>query len=280
MPNKIILSAFHQELNTIKIMGDDRIRQANLGVILCKKILGQLKEVILKNGLANQREEIHFFKHVKAAPMGYLIYFNKVMAFEMGMPKLDRKCQRNFLAKHILKTNKHLRRYEGLSLYKEQKHSHLDELYFTRKYQDNVPPTELYYRSCYRDPIFHTSHDLLWSEMEAYELFLGFLCKRRRLLNSETGGFPNEQPDQNNLKWTLSKASAVEMIYGIHCIGALNHGQAEIKKIAVFFEQFFKIDLGDFYGTFIQIRSRKINRTKFIDELKLALLKKMDEGDE
>ncbi len=280
MPSKIILSAFYQELNTINIMEDDRIGQANLGVILCKKTLGQLKEVLLKNGLANQQEEIHFFKNVKAAPMGYLIYFKKVMAFEMGMPKLDIKCQLNFLAKHILKTNKHLRRYEGLSFYKEQKHSHLDELYFTRKYQDNIPPIELYYRSCYRDPIFHTSHDLLWAEMKAYDLFLRFLCKRQSLLNSETGDFVKEESDQNTLKWTLSKASAVEMIYGIHCIGALNHGQAEIKKIAVFFEQFFKIDLGDYYGTFIQIRSRKINRTKFLDELKLALLKKMDEGDQ
>lgn len=37
---------------------------------------------------------------------------------------------------------------------------------------------------------------------------------------------------------------------------------------------------GDFYHTYLKIRNRKINRTKFLDSLKDANRRKMDEQDE
>jgi len=40
------------------------------------------------------------------------------------------------------------------------------------------------------------------------------------------------------------------------------------------------IELGDFYHTFMELKARKINRTKFLDNLCEALIKKMDEQDE
>ena len=45
-------------------------------------------------------------------------------------------------------------------------------------------------------------------------------------------------------------------------------------------EQIFNIDLGDFYRTFLEIRSRKINQTKFIDKLKESLIHRMGQSDE
>lgn len=42
----------------------------------------------------------------------------------------------------------------------------------------------------------------------------------------------------------------------------------------------FNIDLGDFYHTFMELKARKINRTKFIDSLRDALIKKMDEQED
>lgn len=46
------------------------------------------------------------------------------------------------------------------------------------------------------------------------------------------------------------------------------------------FEDAFNIELGDFYHTFMELKARKINRTKFLDNLCEALIKKMDEQDE
>ncbi|WP_291128653.1 RteC domain-containing protein [Dysgonomonas sp. UBA7698] len=43
------------------------------------------------------------------------------------------------------------------------------------------------------------------------------------------------------------------------------------------FKRAFNVDLGEFYHTYLEIKYRKINRTKFLDELEENLTKKMDE---
>ncbi len=57
-------------------------------------------------------------------------------------------------------------------------------------------------------------------------------------------------------------------------------GKTDIKAIATYFENVFEIDLGDFYHTYLEIRNRKINRTKFLDSLKDAIIRQMNEQDE
>jgi len=84
----------------------------------------------------------------------------------------------------------------------------------------------------------------------------------------------------SKLFWTGNKVDLIELIYALHATGVVNSGTADIKGIASIYEQMFNIELGDFYRTFLEIRSRKINNTKFIDSLKDALIKRMDESDE
>ena len=66
----------------------------------------------------------------------------------------------------------------------------------------------------------------------------------------------------------------------MHSQAVFEGGNIDLKVIAKTFGQTFNIDLGDFYHTYIELKSRKINRTKFLDNLKESLLKKMDEQDE
>ncbi|WP_425443436.1 RteC domain-containing protein [Sphingobacterium gobiense] len=56
--------------------------------------------------------------------------------------------------------------------------------------------------------------------------------------------------------------------------------EADIRLIAKYFEDLFHINLGNFYQTYLELRSRKINPTKFLDALRETLIKKMDEQDE
>jgi len=53
----------------------------------------------------------------------------------------------------------------------------------------------------------------------------------------------------------------------------------DIREVAQYFESAFGIDLGNFYQTYLELRNRKMNRTKFLDTLREVLLKKMDEQD-
>ena len=74
--------------------------------------------------------------------------------------------------------------------------------------------------------------------------------------------------ETSKLFWTGSKTDLIEFIYALQCSGVVNSGTADIKELAVVFEQIFNIELGNYYHTFIEIRARKINSTKFIDKLK------------
>ena len=84
----------------------------------------------------------------------------------------------------------------------------------------------------------------------------------------------------NSLKWTASKTALTELIYALYSHGVFNNGNTDIKLIAKTFEEAFNIELGDFYHAFMELKARKINRTKFLDSLCEALIKKMDEKDE
>ena len=86
------------------------------------------------------------------------------------------------------------------------------------------------------------------------------------------------------LQWTKSKTALIELIYALQSYAVFDMGKTDIKAIATYFENVFEIDLGDFYHTYLEIRNRKINRkinrTKFIDSLKDAIRRKMDDQDE
>lgn len=89
-----------------------------------------------------------------------------------------------------------------------------------------------------------------------------------------------ESSDSSQLKWTESKAALVELIYALYSSDSINKGRAEIKEITKLFEILFNVQLGDVYHTFLEVRSRKIERTKFLDYLKESLIRRMEEADE
>jgi hypothetical protein len=89
---------------------------------------------------------------------------------------------------------------------------------------------------------------------------------KQEQLYSETGALLS-------IPWKFTKADAVEMIYGLHCIGL-----ADLKTIATLFEQFFQIELGNYYNIFREICMRKKGQTKFLDYLKTTLQRKIDDS--
>ena len=86
--------------------------------------------------------------------------------------------------------------------------------------------------------------------------------------------------DLPKLNWTGSKASLIELIYALHYQAVFDNGNADIRLIAKYFESTFNVDLGNFYQTYLELRTRKMNRTKFLDALREELIRRMDEQDE
>lgn len=124
------------------------------------------------------------------------------------------------------------------------------------------------------DHSFSSPHDYKVAKIITNDLIENYL--KDQLSKSAVG---NKLTDLPNLNWTGSKTVLTELIYALHTQGIFNNSNADIKSIVKVFDSTFNIDLGDFYHTFLELRSRKINRTKFLDILKETLIRKMDEHD-
>jgi hypothetical protein len=73
----------------------------------------------------------------------------------------------------------------------------------------------------------------------------------------------------------------VELNYALHAFGYANGGEISITELFKEMGEVFDIEIKDFSRTFIDIKNRvKGDRTRFLDELKRVLLRKIDEADE
>ena len=65
--------------------------------------------------------------------------------------------------------------------------------------------------------------------------------------------------------------------YALHESKVFDNGQADIKEITHVFEKAFQIDLGDnITRSFIDIKNRKTDQTRFLNQLQVALETKIE----
>lgn len=273
--NKFYTETLHKletEINDLEIETDHSIQriEAVIGIIL--KCLSEVKKYVLNRGFKNIGEEIHFFKHQKPIIVSKLIYYNAIYKIETKKPYGSKP-----IKKYLNDELRKLKRYfdNNLEFYKYYRtnNSFIDDKLFVRgKYDIKLSLDTFYFEA---DHSFSTSHDYKVAKIIANDLIQVYL--EDQLHNT---AYRDKSTDLPKLNWTGSKAAMIELIYALHSQGVFDNGNADIKVIAKTFERTFNLDLGDFYHTFMELKSRKLNRTKFLDNLHDALIRKMDEQDE
>jgi len=232
----------------------------------------ELKEYVLRTGFENVQDEIHFFKYQKPTIIAKLIYYNAIYKIEARKPYGSKS-----IKKYLNKELKKLKRFfdHNLDFYKyyRSNNSFLDENFFVRGKHDIKLWLDTYYFQS--DQTFSTSHDYKVAKIIANDLIQVYIEDQLYSKSKESKSVSKEK-----LNWTGSKVAMIELIYALHYEGVFDNGNSDIRIIAQYFESTFNIDLGNFYQTYLELRTRKINRTKFLDELRDGLLKKMDEQDE
>lgn len=123
------------------------------------------------------------------------------------------------------------------------------------------------------DHSFSTSHDYKVAKIIANDLIQVYIEDQISNVNRLKTEI-NIEVNKLQPTWTGSKTGLIELIYALQIQGVFDNGETDIKSLAKSFERMFNIDLGDFYHTYMEIRNRKINRTKFLDLLRDGLVKK------
>ncbi|RAV28755.1 RteC domain-containing protein [Sinomicrobium soli] len=229
--------------------------------------LSDLKDFILKKDFKNTEEEIYFFKYQKPLIVSKLIYYNAIYKIETRKP-YGVKRTRKYLNKELKKLKRFFDNNLDFYKYYRSNNSFLDECLFVRgKHNIGLWLDTFYFEADHR---FSTSHDYKVAKIIANDLIQVYL--EDQLSNNKQKNTSESYP----LNWTANKTALTELIYALHSQAVFDNGNADIKLIARTFELAFNINLGDFYHTYMELKSRKINRTKFLDGLRDALIRKME----
>jgi len=267
-------------LEELELISNDILHKAEQGIKISKQTLEKLRDLVINQSFKKKLIEICFFKYVKPQVYSKLIYNVKLFNIESKRPRSSNKSQTKYLNSHIDKLQNYFNDNLEFYHYYRRGATSLDEQYFIRGKADiRLYPDAFHF---FADEQFSTSHDSTVATILAYDMLIIHLKKEIDKLENNNGmdTNPSKEVLASKLFWTGSKTDLIELIYALHGSGAINSGTAGIKELASTCEQMFNIELGNYYHTFIEIRSRKVNSTKFIDKLNESLLRRIDEADE
>ena len=258
-------------INELEIETDCSIQRIEAVIHHILECLSELKGYVQKRGFKNTDEEIRFFKYQKPAIIAKLIYYNAIYKIETKKP-YGTKPIRKYLKKELKKLKRFFDNNLDFYKYYRSSNSFLDEKMFLRGNHDIKLWLDTYYFQS--DQSFSTSHDYKVAKIIANDLIQVYI---------EDQLYQKFQKDksktQKKLKWTGSKVALIELVYALYYQGVFDNGNNDIREVAQYFESTFDIDLGNFYQTYLELRNRKMNRTKFLDALREELIRRMDEQD-
>lgn len=272
---KKLIENLNEEIDDLVEEFDNSMPMIEQAIGLILNRLSEIKDIVVSKKFDSVEEEIYFFKKVKPGILSKLIYYNSIYKIESKKPYGGSKAISKYLNNEISKIKKYFDNNLEFYRYYRTDSTYLDHKYFVRGKHDIKLNLDTYYFES--DHNFTTSHDYKVAKIIANDLIQLYI--ENQTYKNENGSKGKEEI-KPLLKWTESKRALIELIYALYAKGAFNNGNTDIKEMAKIDESIFDIDLGDYYHTFLEIRNRKINRTKYLDSLKEALLKRMDDEDE
>lgn len=272
-----IIETLQENIRELSMEIDNPIVFSELAIKLSLDSLSKLKNYVLENPFQNTEEEINFFKNVKPRILSILIYHNSIFRIETKKPNGGEKIIRKYYEAELAKLKNYFENNLEFYKYYRTGSNYLDNHYFLRgKYDIKLILDTYFFES---DHSFTTSHDYKVAKIIANDQLQVYL--ENELSNLYKNYCKDEKPLlHSGLKWTAPKVSLIELLYALHADGVFNNGAVELKEIAESFEKIFNIDLGQFHRVFLEIRIRKSSKTKFLDNLKETLIKRMDDADE
>ncbi|MEO2053091.1 MAG: RteC domain-containing protein [Allomuricauda sp.] len=279
--NKI--DSYKREIEPIEKGNLNDFSTVEKGIRISRRYLQQFRLLIRENEFKSKNAEITFFKTQKPYIYSRLKFYAKLYQFLQEKPAGTIASQRKYIDSAINKLQEYNQKKLDFVKYYREGQTYLDKYYFVRG-KDNISlATDNSH--FYTDAEFSTSHDSMVAKIMAYDLLINHyqqeLRKLRLLKKFEN---PNNKILNNfskkELKWTASKTDLIELIYALQTSGAIENGLVAIKVMATACEELFEIELGNYYRTYLEIRERKKDRTKFLDKMKQTLITKMNNDED
>ena len=267
-----LYNALDRELNEVILNVHTTEEQYRASIMLCKKAMVKLKNYISSYSFESPQDEIHFFKVLKPQFYSKYIFFINVYNFIIQKPAGGDDIVKDYITYELADLKRFFDHNQAFYQYYRSGAVQMDEIYFLRGGFDVLAELEDFEE----DAIYSTSYDYKLSKIIANEKYQEYLNLELQKIIQH-----NDQPPENGvdlpLTWTANKTDLVELIYALVALGVFNNGNSDIKAVVNFFQLAFHVDLGAYYHKYTDITRRKKEKTSFLDKLKLALLRRIDE---
>ncbi len=265
------------ELQKVTFDAANNLQKAEGAYYVIEASLQKLKDFILGYEFKNEEEEIRFFKEIKPGLLKELIYFIEVYHIESNKPVGERKALRHYFNSELVRVRLVFERNQFLYNYYRTGRTNYDRAFFTRNSDEKVLSPGYALDTDYRFSSVNSSN---LAQLIAFEQLSTFLQQQLEQLENPLPPQAVAEGKRYRNVWTESKAALIELAYAIHARGAVNNGKGDVKQIIEDLQEFFNVQLGNFYRVYQGMRIRKKNRTSFLDNLKDSLERRMDEADE
>jgi hypothetical protein len=273
-----LLLELNEQLNFIDLEIDNPIKKSEKAIELSVKSKDKLKALVQKTNFKSEEEEIQFFKEIKPQFTSKVIYYNSIFNIEMKKPNGGTRVLKKYYNNELVKLKAFFDNELDFYKYYRSGNIYLDYKYFLRGKCDIKLSLDSYYFET--DRSFSTSHDFKVARILANDLIQLYLENQLIMIENKDPHEKSQLKPNVKVTWTAPKVSLTELLYALHSQGVFNNGAVDLKDIAEYFEHIFEIDLGQYRRTFLEIRTRKSERTKFITSLNESIIKRMDNADD
>lgn len=245
---------------------------------IISKVTEKIKEILKNHLFKSEEEEIHFFKSINPEIISHFIEEGLKYNIMINQPINTSERLVNYYEEELRALQSFFRLNNFHYQYFKNEFKELDKMYFLRNSGPmSIPIPEISNGVAY----YCTPMSYLFAKFIAHERVQYFILEKIAITKNwaPVEGFNNGADDNLDLKWTGDIINLVEIAYGIWLTGQLNNGNASLNQIVRWLEKNLGITIGIVQKRFTEIERRKrLSITKFIDQMKQAILRKIDSG--
>jgi len=254
------------------------MEKAEQSIRVCHKYLKRLKSLVTAKGFANEADEIYFFKHQKPLLVSKLLYNVYLMKLESALGFHDNQSLLRFYRLRLKKLARFGKKSRKFIYYYRSGSTHLDDKLFKRS------TIELRYLSnpelLHLDPAFSASHDSKLAKLLAKEKLARYISDQIENILHPNAGEKGKATWKSPLTWTGPKVAFVELSYGLFLTKQVNHGNMRIGEFQKALQMCFNVEVDEPARKYTEIRDRKINPTKYLDQMAFAVQAKVKSDQE
>jgi len=267
-----ILSNLKRELSILKLDGENKLIQFESAFHLVDKAMDKIKLFMDKYDFVSEQEEIEFFKHHMSNFLKESVYFSELFNMESIKPAGPEHEIRKFYEKELLSVQEFLQNNQNLYNYLLMKKENQDRVFFLRSAQAPVYKPNLFWHTL--DTRYCTVYTLYCARIMGTLSLAGYIHDQLLILNDAQDSVGEDK--NPSLYWTGKKTDLVELVYALKTSNVINYGNASVVELATLMSEVFGKELQGYYRTFLEIKSRKKNRTVFLDHCRVNLEAYMD----